>query len=221
VSFKKYLIVEGVYDKLFFDALLPAIDINDVDVKIPNKNGIAYNGKGNAIDLFESMLLNIQSGNTEKLALVIDSDFTKISSQGFRNTLDKLIEKTNKKGYDIKTQPVDYHKGILFKKDACEFDVALWIMPDNKMDGYLEYLLFNALNMTKTNITSEATNIISKIKNKEYPAHHEMKAKLAIAMAMLENPGRNISHLINKNILDYKNNHYLKAFITFLCDYFR
>ncbi|MDR2176571.1 MAG: hypothetical protein LBP20_00825 [Treponema sp.] len=42
--------------------------INDVDVKTPNKNGIAYNGKGNAIDLFASSLLNIRSGSIERLA---------------------------------------------------------------------------------------------------------------------------------------------------------
>jgi hypothetical protein len=187
----------------------------------PQKSGIAYNGKGNAIDLFVSTLLNIQSGSIERLALIIDSDFSHISSQGFRNTLNTIIEKTRTKGFDIKTQPVNYQNGILLKNDAHELDVALWIMPDNKIDGYLEYLLFSALGAAKTDITSEATEIISKIKTKEYPAHHEMKAKLAIAMAMLENPGRNISHLIEKNILDYGNNQYLKTFTIFLRDYFR
>ena len=165
--------------------------------------------------------MNIQSGSIERLALIIDSDFSHISSQGFRNTLDKIIEKTRTKGFDIKTQPVNYQNGILLKNDAYEMDVALWIMPDNKIDGYLEYVLFSALSAAKTNITSEATDIISKIKTKEYPAHHEMKAKLAIAMAMLENPGRNISHLIEKNILDYENNQYLRTFTAFLRDYFR
>ena len=220
MTFKKQLIVEGVFDKLFFDALLQALGINNVDVITPQKNGIAYNGKGNAIDLFTTILLNVQSGSIEKLALIIDSDFSEISSQGFRNTLNILIEKIRHRGFDIKTQPANYRDGILFKNDSCELDVALWIMPDNKMDGYLEYLLFDALNAVKPNITSEATDIISRIKTKEYPAHHEMKAKLAIAMAMLENPGRNISHLIGKNILDYRNNKSLKTFTTFLCGYF-
>jgi hypothetical protein len=218
---KKYLIVEGVFDKLFFDALLPALGIKDVEIKTPQNNGIAYNGKGNAIDLYVTMLLGIPSGGTERLALIIDADFSEISSQGFRTTLNTLIEKTSTKGFDIKTQATDYRNGILFKNDAYKLDVALWIMPDNKIDGYLEYLLFNALSAVKTNITTEATDIISKIKTKEFPAHHEMKAKLAIAMAMLENPGRNISHLIDKNILNYGNNQYLKTFTTFLCNYFR
>ncbi|MDR0719292.1 MAG: hypothetical protein LBF78_06615, partial [Treponema sp.] len=92
--FRKHLIVEGVFDKLFFDALLSALTINDVDVKTPNKNGIAYNGKGNAVDLFASSLLNIHSGSIERLALVVDSDFSDISLQGFRNTLNRIIEKT-------------------------------------------------------------------------------------------------------------------------------
>jgi hypothetical protein len=218
---KKYLIVEGVYDKLFLDALLSALGIKDVDIKTPQNNGIAYNGKFNAIDLFVTMLLSIPSGSIERLALIIDSDFSEISSQGFRNTLDTVIKKTRTKGFDIKTQATDYHNGILFKNDAYKLDVALWIMPDNKIDGYFEYLLFNALSAVKTNITTEATEIISRIKTKEYPAHHEMKAKLAIAMAMLENPGRNISHLIDKNILDCGNNQYLKTFTTFLYGYFK
>jgi hypothetical protein len=218
--FKKHLIVEGIFDKLFFDALFSALTINDVDVKTPNKNGIAYNGKGNAVDLFVSSLLNIHSGSIEKLALVIDSDFSDISSQGFRNTLKVIIEKARSKGFDIKTLPANYKNGILLKNDSCRFDVALWIMPNNKLDGYIEYLLFDALNAVKSNITSEATSIIAKIKAKEYPLHHEMKAKLAIAMAMMENPGRNISHLIDKNILDYENNSSLKDIITFLRVYF-
>jgi hypothetical protein len=219
--FKKHLIVEGIFDKLFFDILLSSLTINDVDVKTPNKNGIAYNGKGNAIDLFASSLLNIYSGSVERLALIIDSDFSDISSQGFRNTLNVIIDKARSKGFDIKTLPTNYKNGILLKSDSCGFDVALWIMPNNKSDGYIEYLLFDALNEVKSNITSEATSIIAKTKVKEYPSHHEMKARLAIAMAMLENPGRNISHLIDKNILDYKNNPSLKNIITFLSTYFK
>jgi hypothetical protein len=218
--FKKQLIVEGVFDKLFFDALLSGLAIKDVDVKTPHRSGIAYNGKGNAIDLFVSSLLNILSGNIEKLALVIDADFADISSQGFRNTLDAVVKKTCCKGFDIKTMPTNYQNGIFLKNDACGLDAALWIMPNNNFDGYLEFLIFKALDMVKPNITFEAASIIAKIKTKEYPAHHEMKAKLAVAMAMLENPGRNISHLIEKNILDYRNNQYLKAFINFLCNYF-
>jgi hypothetical protein len=216
----KNLVVEGVFDKLFFDALFAGLGINDVEVKTPRNDGLSYNGKGNAIDLFASSLLNVHSGSIKKLALIIDSDFSELSSEGFHNTLSKVIEKTRNKKFEIKTQPANYKNGILLRNDSCGLDVALWIMPDNKKDGYLEYLLFNALKTVKTDITNEATNIIEKIKTKEYPAHHEMKAMLAVAMAMLENPGRNISHLINKDILDYKNNPYLRTFITFLCDYF-
>jgi hypothetical protein len=165
--------------------------------------------------------LNIHSGSIERLALVVDSDFSDISLQGFRNTLNRIIEKTRSKGFDVKTSPANYKNGILLKNDSCGYDVALWIMPNNQLDGYIEYLLFDALNVVKSNITSEATSIIAKSRAKEYPPHHEMKAKLAIAMAMLENPGRNISHLIDKNILDYENNSSLKGIITFLCAYFK
>jgi len=217
----KYLTVEGIYDKTFYDSLLPKLGINDVEVIIPNNSGIAYNGKGNAIDLFASSLLSLCSGSINKLALIIDSDFSEISSEGFNNTLKAVIKKTYGKGFDLKTTPANYNNGIKLKNDSCEQNAALWIMPDNKSDGYLEYLLFNALNLVKNSITSEVKNIIGKIKTKEYPVHHEMKAMLAIAMAMFENPGRNISHLIDKDILDYKNNESLRIFITFLCDYFR
>jgi hypothetical protein len=221
MSSKKLLIVEGHFDKLFFDALLPALNIHDVDVKTPNKNGVAYNGKGNAINLFAASLLNIRSGSIEKLALIIDSDFSTISSQGFRNTLNAVIERTSAKKFEIKTSPTSYQSGILFKNDSSGIDAALWIMPNNKEDGYIEYFLFDALSNVKSDITSEAANIIAKMKAKEYPVHHETKAKLAVAMAMLENPGRNISHLIEKDILDCKNNPFLKRFTTFLSTYFK
>lgn len=220
MSVKKYLVVEGIFDKAFYDALLPAIGIRNVDVKTPNDSGIAYNGKGNAIDLFATILLSLQSDSAAKLAIIVDADFTDIHSQGFRSTLNNLLEKSKSKGFNLKTKPGNYQNGILLKSDKCKNDAAVWIMPDNKKDGYLEYLLFDALDAVKNDITSEAISIISKMKHSEYPAHHEMKAKLAVAMAMLENPGRNISHLIGKNIIKYDDNQYLKNLKTFLCNYF-
>ncbi|MDR0965413.1 MAG: hypothetical protein LBM75_02715 [Myxococcales bacterium] len=93
-------------------------------------------------------------------------------------------------------------------------------MPNNKSDGYLENLLFDALKLEKPELASESEDIVLKFKNKAYPPHHETKAKLAIAMAMLENPGRNISHLIEKDILNHNTNDILGNFISFLKSYF-
>jgi hypothetical protein len=218
---KKQLIVEGYFDKMFMDSLLKSSGIKDVDVKMPQAIGTQYGGKGNAINVFASALNLLNDGSLEKIALVIDADFVDISSQGFRNTLQTIKDKTSVKGFNIKTQPVNYRNGIYFKKDSLDVDVAIWIMPDNHLDGYIEYLLFEALKTTKTSIICEMEGIISGMKNKEYPKHHEMKAKLAIAMAMLENPGRNITHLVEKDILNHNHNPVLKNFINFLEYYFK
>jgi hypothetical protein len=212
----KLLIVEGTFDKSFFEALLSALKIKDVEVKTPG-----CNGKGNAIKLFTTSLKMAKSGDVERLALIIDSDFSDISSQGFRKTLNDVIDKVTVEGFTVKTSAAAYQNGILLEDKAYSAVAALWIMPDNKTDGYIEYLLFEALNAVKPDMATEAADIVEKIRNKEYPHHHEMKANLAVAMAMLDNPGRNISRLISKNILDYRNNPSLKKLTSFLSSFFK
>ncbi|MDR1231963.1 MAG: hypothetical protein LBK61_11270 [Spirochaetaceae bacterium] len=217
---KKRLIVEGYFDKLFQDALLRSLGMSDIEVTIPQTSGSPYGGKGNAINLFASATHLLYDGSLEKLALIVDADFENISSQGFGKTLENIEEKVNAKGFEKQTKPVNYKTGIYFTKESPKVKIAAWIMPNNSINGYLEYLLFEALKMTKSSITNETENIVSKIQNKEYPPHHEMKAKLAVAMAMMENPGRNISHLMEKDMLDCNNNIKLRDFIEFLSEYF-
>jgi hypothetical protein len=220
-SYTKKLIVEGYFDKLFLDILLQSMKLKDVEVKTPQKNGIMHGGKGNAISVFVSALKLLNDGSIEKLALIVDADFSNISSQGFRKTFDEISVKVNSEGFDIKTASSKFKNGIYYKKESIGVDVAVWIMPNNGLDGYLEYLLFDAFKVTKPQIVSEAEKIIDRLQNKEYPPHHEMKAKLAISMAMLENPGRNISHLVEKNILNYSHNPVLQDFVDFLKNYFQ
>jgi hypothetical protein len=218
---KKQLIVEGYFDKLFFGALLRSMGVDDVDVKMPQSAGASYGGKGNAISVFYSALGLLNDGSIENLALIVDADFVEISSQGFRNTLKEINKQLDIKDFKLKTMAAKYKNGLIYRKDSLGIDVAVWIMPDNSSDGYLEYMLFNALHEKRSLIATEATTIVSGLKNKEYAPHHERKAKLAVAMAMLENPGRNISHLIESDILDHNNNSILKDFIEFLKQFYK
>ena len=217
---KQYLIVEGYFDKLFYSSLLPKIGRKDINITTPNRNGTGYNGKHNAIDLCCKLIDQMLDGSIDKIGLIIDSDFNDISSQGFVNSLDYIKAKLSDKGFDIKTKPVKYNDGLHFYHSGLNKDIALWLMPDNKNDGYLEYLLFEALTETKSDLTAEAIQIISSLKNKEYPSHHECKAKLAIAMSMLDNPGRNITHLIEKDIVNLHANKKMDKLLNFLTTYF-
>ncbi|GHU58111.1 hypothetical protein FACS189444_1290 [Spirochaetia bacterium] len=132
-----------------------------------------------------------------------------------------IKDKIGKKGFNLTTSPTNYKAGLFFRNSSLDVDIAVWIMPNNGLNGYLEYLLFDALKTTKSAICIDAEKIISTLKNSEYPKHHEMKAKLAVAMAILENPGRNISHLIEKDILDGKHNQVLKEFTNFLQQFYK
>jgi hypothetical protein len=219
--YKKQIFVEGYFDKLFLESLLHSLNLKDIEVKMPQMTGVSYGGKGNAISVFSSALNLLNDGSIENLALIVDADFTAISSQGFSNTLQAIKDKVEIKGFRLTKSSKNYETGLFFRNDSLKVDIAVWIMPNNGFDGYLEYLLFNALKITKSLIAADAIKISSALRNKEYPEHHEMKAELAIAMAMLENPGRNISHLIEKDILNYNNNPVLKNFTDFLKQFYK
>jgi len=93
-------------------------------------------------------------------------------------------------------------------------------MPDNKNEGYLEYLLVEAIDSANKQSREEAGKICNELKNYTFPEHHRQKSLLAIFMAMQENPGRNITHLIEKNYIDFKNEK-MKKLISFITDYYK
>ncbi|MDR0965414.1 MAG: hypothetical protein LBM75_02720 [Myxococcales bacterium] len=130
---KNLLIVEGKFDKEFLENLLKRIGISVEIVTPQTSSGAGYGGKGNAITLFISSLKRLEQGSLEKLALVIDADFSNIHTQGFQNTLKSLLDPKNGKlketGFDIRTKSNEYQSGLFFRNESLECDIALWIMP--------------------------------------------------------------------------------------------
>lgn len=99
-------------------------------------------------------------------------------------------------------------------------DIAVWIMPDNKNEGYLEYLLLEVIDSANEQSKEEAKKICTNLKNYSFPEHHRQKSFLAIFMAMQENPGRNITHLIEKGYIDFKNVK-MEKLINFIVNYYK
>lgn len=141
----RYLVVEGVFDCNFFTSLLGKYSINGIKIAHPQHFGAKYNGKGNAIDLFLDLIKQFPDGRSDKIALIVDSDFILISKQGFRNTLDFIKQKIESEGYELFTPSCNYNKGLIFKNTKGLPDIAVWIMPNNSSDGYLETLLLDSL----------------------------------------------------------------------------
>jgi len=134
---KKYLIVEGYYDLLFYTSLFNKLKIKDIKIISPQSFGFPYNGKGNAINLLKDLIKQFYDGRAEKIGIILDADFNNISKQGFHNTLREIKEKVEKDGYELLTKPNKYNDGIILKSSKGLPDIAVWIMPDNKSEGYL------------------------------------------------------------------------------------
>jgi hypothetical protein len=216
---EKYLIVEGYYDFLFYTSLFNKLKIKDIKIIPPQHVGFPYNGKGNAITLLKDLVKQFYDGRVEKIGIIVDADFKEISKQGFHNTLDDIKESVKEDGYEPFTKPGDYRNGIILKSSKGLPDIAVWIMPDNRKEGYLEYLLLESIDVANKKATEEAEKICKGLKNYKFSEHHRQKSFLAIFMAMQENPGRNITHLIEKDYIDFRNGK-IEKLINFITNYY-
>lgn len=216
---EKYLIVEGYYDKIFYSKLFEKIKLKNIKIVKPNDYLVPYNGKGNCIKLLEKLTKQFVDGRASKIAIILDADFKGISSQGFWNTFHEIEKIISPFGYNVKTRTCDFNKGIIFNNSNGMPDIGVWIMPDNSGEGFLEYFILDSLDSEFSPELIEAREICSNIKNKKFPDHHKTKAELSIFMAMQENPGRNITHIIEKSMLNF-NGEKSKLFFSFLKDYF-
>jgi len=216
---KKYLIVEGYYDFLFYTSLFNKLNIKGIKIIPPQSFGFQYNGKGNSMGLLNDLVKQFYDGRVEKIGIIVDADFNTISKQGFHNTLRAIHEKVAEYGYEPFTKPNEFYNGIILRSSKGLPDIAVWIMPNNKNEGYLEYLLTEIINSDYKSSIEEAEDICGKLKNYTFPAHHRQKSFLAIFMAMQENPGRNITHLIEKDYIDFKNEK-IEKLINFITNYY-
>ena len=65
-----------------------------------------------------------------------------------------------KEGYELLTKPNKYNEGIILKSSKGLPDIAVWIMPDNKSEGYLEFLLIEAIDSANKQSKEEAEKFV-------------------------------------------------------------
>jgi hypothetical protein len=217
---KKYLIVEGYYDYLFYKSLFEKFAIKQIEILKPQDAKIPYGGKGNAVKLLGRLVPQFRDGRAERILIVLDADFKDICNEGFHKTLGTIHDEVKMYGYDVFTQPAKYAEGIVLKSSKGLPDIAVWIMPDNSNEGYLESLLIEIMNYSNQACIREAKEICHSLKNRRFKAHHQHKAILALFMAMQDNPGRNATHLVEKEHIDFDNGK-IKRFIDFIQSYYR
>lgn len=217
---ERYLVVEGTFDHNFFGLLLDKCLIRNIHIAPPQGLGADSNGKGNAINILPDLIKQFQDGSSDKIALIVDSDFISISKQGFHNTLTLVKQKIEPEGYELATQSCNFNKGLIFRNTKGLPDIAVWIMPDNSSEGYLETLLFGSLKEEEDEYLNEANRLYESIQIKKFPDHHESKSKLAFYMAIQKSPGRNISHIVTKDLIEFDSGQ-IKMFIDWLKSYFQ
>lgn len=217
---EKYLIVEGYYDYLFYKSLFEKLSIKDIKVTKPQDTGISYGGKGNAIKFLGTLASQFRDGRADKILIILDADFNNISNEGFYKTLYQIRDELSGYNYDIFTQPCKYTDGIILRSSKGYPDVAVWIMPDNSGEGYLESLLIEVIDSSVAACMREATEICTGLRNRRFPEHHYHKAVLAIFMAMQDNPGRNITHLIENGYINFSNVK-IRRLVDFIKNYYQ
>lgn len=195
------LLVEGEADRGFFEALLREVQLKNVWVGPPSDFDASGNGKGNAIRLIPAMIdLFEQEGQLERLALVMDADYSDISGGGYKATRDKLDEIFGNKNYK-RSAPGKNYNGLLYVRKEYP-SVPVWIMPNNRDDGYLEKLISSSVVSSDASLFNAAVRAVNSIHAPKFPPYHKAKAEVATCLAWQETPGEPLRSAVGNKLLN-------------------
>ena len=92
---------------------------------------------------------------------------------------------------------------------------GLWIMPDNKTDGFLEDFIKSSIIQSEFNLLAHANSTVTQLPAPKFKTIHKSKADIATWMAWQTMPGQPLVGAVGGNLLDF-NNSQAKNFIDWL-----
>lgn len=196
----KRLIVEGSADKHFFASLCRELGCGDIWIGPPTEHDQGGNGKGNAFQALSDYLEEITTGHVTHLGIVIDADFCSSSqNDGFQATYSEISKRLNQHGY---LQHGDGKAGFIFTHLKNLPNIGVWIMPDNKSDGYLEQFCIHAASKSEACLLDHAKRAVATLTNPKFSPHKLAKAEISTWLAWQTDPGQGLNSLIGGNLLD-------------------
>lgn len=211
---KKILLVEGNNDRAFFKAFCKTLGLTDVEIPeitivTPKDRGSQRNGWTNLVDHLPTEIKRLRSGDIDKLAIVIDADFSPDNNGGVTSRRNLIAHKINdflqyqKYGlYEIAEQP-NYQKGDIFKHSNGLPDIGLWIMPDHQNDGMIENLIEQMIstNTEQQSLLAHVDLSINNLPAKLFSDIHLSKARIYTWRAWQKEPGIRLPDALSENLL--------------------
>lgn len=198
----KKLIVEGDIDGSFFEAFCYSIGYRKKEIWVGPPADYAAGkgrGKGNAIDLFVDLVGELRDGRVSRLGLIVDADYASKGGLGYSGTLEHISGKLGPLDY----APIsDGEEGIVFAHAGGLPDIGVWIMPNNRNEGYLEDFCIGIAARSEATLLRRARTAVTDIDTPKFPAHFKTKAEMATWLAWQEVPGQKLAALIGNNLID-------------------
>jgi hypothetical protein len=201
----KRLLVEGENDQLFFEACCSYARLQDIQIDPPLQMGASKNGKNNAIALLPDLISQMEHQSVTHLALVVDADQPETDGLGFVKTWDKITQILAECGYIIPSCPSKPGEGICFAHNDGFPPIGLWIMPDNRSNGFLEDFIKKSLVGPEKNLFERAERTVKDLPEpKKFKAHHTSKAEVASYMAWQAVPGQGMHGAVGAKLLNFE-----------------
>lgn len=201
MSLKNILLVEGEADRSFFEALCKSLQLAvEVKVSTPRDTGQFKNTKQAALAAVQNTYLSqLQDGQTERLAIVIDADQV-ADGGGFANMLARLNALFGPAGY---AAPSISGPGLVFAHTDGLHSIGAWVMPDNASDGMLEDWVQSSLHPNEAALMQHAKQSIDQIPGgPKFKVLRRTKAEVATWLAWQDDPDHGLWQAVKPGLLD-------------------
>lgn len=187
MSSKRILLVEGEADRGFFEALSKRLKIQlDVQICTPKSVGEYDSKQGVFRALKSTYLQQLNDGQIERLAVVLDADSVAFGGLGFTQTLAQLTAVLNPFGFkqDSAASP-----GLSFTHSNGLHPFGAWVMPNNAADGMLEDWVKACIAPSELALLGHAQSSIGGIPcGPKFKPVHQTKAEVATWLAWQTKP---------------------------------
>lgn len=202
---QRILIVEGEEDRKFFEAVLRSMGHAD-EVNIRHQPS----GKSNAIAVFAARLDLLTKSSNDRIGLAIDADAPTLNtSDGFTNTQRLVNEQLQNRRFGALTVAPGTSGSLARSNHLSDVCVGLWVMPDNRADGYLEDFanaVVAAPERSRHQFASNLSRAISEGSHEGPPfafkPHHLPKATVGAWLAWSDPPRMNLGTAVSRGLLD-------------------
>jgi hypothetical protein len=217
MSQKNLLLVEGNADKEFFNTLCNTIKLSPTVQVAPPKDlvGGSYNTKQGVFCHLKTLLPQLNDGQIQRLAIVVDADYAESHGLGLKGTLNQIKKIVSPFGFELPKSDT-YPNGFYFKNSDGLADFGVWIMPDNGKDGMLEDWIKSCVTQSEQTLFDHAEKTVTDLLKhgfKKYKPTHITKIQVATWLAWQELPMYGVDRvlldkndpLVDKNSVLYKN----------------